>query len=636
MKRAAINRADVVYWALWIAVVTLYLVWPLTHLEAYAWSNDEGLYVQRAALANAGYPLYTETFHNKPPLLIWILQLAFRVAGPTLAVARLTSLCLSLVGFVALGGLVGRLWSRWAGLASAAMLLGLPEIPVRAHAVTSDLPAMAFALVTLWAAASFRRSGRRVWMAASGAAFAGALLIHPLLVYTALPLAAILFLPSVDSPARKTGWLDLTVFLSVMVIAGLLVLAAIDRQAARTWILRYNLSTASNAQRTAPSANLSLIVEYLRQRGVLAWLAIVNLIAFCTTPTSRRGLLTLMAWLFATAITLLVWSPIWTHYLLFLALPLAAVTGAALAAWGQHAIEDLRRGQHLTTWHPALTFFLLAGLLVLIVQRSKEAASTLYIAGGPEWSDERLAAQAFLEEAATPDGFVATDDPLLAFTAGQLVPPPLTGTSYKRIDSGYLAAGDVAESILRYEAQVVLFAKGRLERIPSLEQWVAAVATERRDFGYLRAYRLSPLASAPYPAESRLGSGLRLRGHDLSSDELRPGDTFTVTLFWERDGDVPADYHVFVHLADERDQLWSQHDGPPLMGTYPTSQWAEGLLLPDPHTLEVSPETPPGTYRLVVGMYAWPSLERLLASLPDGSRWPDDRILLAELTITAP
>jgi len=113
------NRwTDMAYWVLWAAAVALYVAWPLTHLEAYAWSNDEGLYAQRAALANEGYPLYTETFLNKPPLYVWILQLAFRMAGRTLAVARLATLCLTLTGFVALAAVVGQLWGRWAGLAS--------------------------------------------------------------------------------------------------------------------------------------------------------------------------------------------------------------------------------------------------------------------------------------------------------------------------------------------------------------------------------------------------------------------------------------------------------------------------------------------------------------------------------------
>jgi len=645
----------------------MYIAWPLVHLEAYAWNNDEGLYVQRAALANAGYPLYTETFLNKPPLLIWILQLAFRVAGPTIAVARLTSLSLTLLGVFALGALVSQLWGRWAGLVSALVLLGLPEVPARAHAVISDLPAMAFALVALGATSSFRRSGRRTWLALSGAAYAAALLIHPLLIYTALPLAVILFLPDLhwtldrpatgraaslplamypspfvgDGAARKTGGLDLAVFLGTAASVGLLVLAAIDRHAFSTWVLQYNYRTASSMQAAASSANWDQIVGYLEQRWTSVWLAVTGAVALCTTRAGRYGLVIAAVWFLATVVTLLVWSPVWVHYLLFLALPLVAVAGGGLAMLGGWVAGGYKREQRPVYWRVALAALALAGLVVFVVERCGETMP--YLTEGPEWSPDRLAARAFLETAVPPDGFVATDDPLLAFAAGRLVPPQMTGASHKRIHSGYLTAGGLVASVLRYRAQVVLFATGRLEQLPAFERWVAAVATGRRDFGPLRAYGLDLPPSAPHTASSRLGSGIELRGYALSDDELRPGDVLTVTLFWRRDGPVPlnADHHVFVHLESalqdtEAGRVWGQHDGPPLLGAYPTSDWTEDLLLPDPHPIKIAPETPPGKARLLVGMYGWPSLERLPAFLPDGSRWPDDRIVLAELEVTEP
>jgi hypothetical protein len=71
-------------------------------------------------------------------------------------------------------------------------------------------------------------------------------------------------------------------------------------------------------------------------------------------------------------------------------------------------------------------------------------------------------------------------------------------------------------------------------------------------------------------------------------------------------------------------------------GYYPTSHWAEGVLLAGRCTLMIDPETPPGEYRLLGGMYSWPSLVRLPAVRPDGDRWPDDLITLAELQVVVP
>jgi hypothetical protein len=172
-----------------------------------------------------------------------------------------------------------------------------------------------------------------------------------------------------------------------------------------------------------------------------------------------------------------------------------------------------------------------------------------------------------------------------------------------------------------------------LERLPGLEDWVASIATERRDFGELRAYQLDLPESNPHLAESRFDSQIKLRGYALSGDELRPGDILSVALLWECDGAVSEDYHVFVHLADEDDHLWGQHDGAPGAGERPTSQWMEGQRVFDTHSVEIGQDVPSGRYRLLVGMYAWPSLERLPVLRSDGGRWPDDRVLLGDVTI---
>lgn len=160
------------------------------------------------------------------------------------------------------------------------------------------------------------------------------------------------------------------------------------------------------------------------------------------------------------------------------------------------------------------------------------------------------------------------------------------------------------------------------------------MAVERRGFGPIRAYRLDPRDTAPVAFASRINRAVALEGYGLSSEKLQAGGVLTVTLYWVADGAIVEEYTVFAHLVDEADQMWGQHDGQPLMGAYPTSRWSEALLLPDPHTLVISPVSPPGRYHLLVGLYRWPSLKRLPAYGPDGTRWPDDRIVLTEVDIT--
>jgi 4-amino-4-deoxy-L-arabinose transferase-like glycosyltransferase len=620
----------VAYWVLWGVVIALYVVWPLAHLNDYLWTNDEGLYMQRAALANAGYPLYTEIYLNKPPLLAWILQSAFLIAGPTVTIARLTALCLTLVGFVATAIVARQLWSKWAGLTAAGVLLALPEVPIRAHVVMADLPALALALVAMAAALRFRRGGWRGWVALSGVAFAGALLIHPLLVYMALPLAIVLFWPAGKS-WRRIVLLDVLIFVGAAAVAGLLVLGAVDRRAFFHWVFQFNYG--AGADLLEPQKNWQRIAGYLKDVGPLVGLSALSAAALGLSPRERRPLSIAVVWWLATVAILMVSSPLQKQYLLFLAFPLAVIAGGGLVAAGGWVLAHVQGGRLLRGWRAVLALLMLIGVVLLVVNRWEETKPCFALAS--EWSADHLAARAFLERQVSPGGLVATDDPFLAFAAGRLVPPSLTELSTKQIKVGNLMANDVEGAILWYRAQAVLFSTNRLERLPGLEDWVASVATERRDFGELRAYRLDLPPSVSLSGPARLGSEIRLSGYALSGNELRPGETLAVMLLWQCETPPSADYHVFVHLVDEEGRVWGQHDGPPAMGSRPTSQWMAGQRVFDVHPVGIE-QIPPGEYHLHVGMYGWPSLERLSASCPDGSRCPNDQIVLTESSVVVP
>jgi len=112
------------------------------------------------------------------------------------------------------------------------------------------------------------------------------------------------------------------------------------------------------------------------------------------------------------------------------------------------------------------------------------------------------------------------------------------------------------------------------------------------------------------PIGANLGDQIGLLSFE-AADSLSPGAEFDVRLYWEARLPPEDDYVVFVHLLDANDQLVASHDGPPMDGRYATSAWLPGEVVPDVHRLALDPQIPPGTYRLQVGMYRWPSLERL-------------------------
>jgi len=155
-----------------------------------------------------------------------------------------------------------------------------------------------------------------------------------------------------------------------------------------------------------------------------------------------------------------------------------------------------------------------------------------------------------------------------------------------------------------------------------------------------RNYAVPPL---DVETNARLGEVVTLLGLQLSpatcdpqagSCELR-STALTVTLVWRAEAEMTTSYRVFLHLLGPDGALLAQSDGEPVNWSRPTTSWVPGEVVLDERVLTVPEGSPAGQYSLEVGMYAWPSLERLPAFRPDGARWPDDRILLTEITLVA-
>ena len=130
-----------------------------------------------------------------------------------------------------------------------------------------------------------------------------------------------------------------------------------------------------------------------------------------------------------------------------------------------------------------------------------------------------------------------------------------------------------------------------------------------------------------------LGESIELLGYSVESepvadgDRLQPGQTITVTLFWQALEPVEGDYTVFVQLLDEAGQVAGQDDGPPVNGRYPTHSWLPRQVVEDETLLTLAPDLPPGEYRIAVGMYELETGQRLEVKDKDGAV-PDNVILL--------
>jgi hypothetical protein len=114
-----------------------------------------------------------------------------------------------------------------------------------------------------------------------------------------------------------------------------------------------------------------------------------------------------------------------------------------------------------------------------------------------------------------------------------------------------------------------------------------------------------------FPLDAQLEGGIRLLGYVVRDEmgqavdaiEVRPGDEVHLTLYWQADARLEADYVVFAHVLDETGWLRGGQDNQPRGGTFPTRAWTPGEWLVDAYRIPLAADAPPGAYTIEVGMY---------------------------------
>jgi hypothetical protein len=172
--------------------------------------------------------------------------------------------------------------------------------------------------------------------------------------------------------------------------------------------------------------------------------------------------------------------------------------------------------------------------------------------------------------------------------------PDLLGL-FPLITPEYPSLGEVLDLALSTDRPLYL-----IKEMPGVE---VKVDVEAED-GLWRVTGPSARGRPEHELDGQLAGAVALDGYDLSPDRPRPGEGFQVSLYWQALRPLQERYHSFVHLIDDSGERVAQSDQQPGGIYYPTTLWRLGERLRDDHYLTVPADAPPGTYRLLVGMYA--------------------------------
>ena len=128
------------------------------------------------------------------------------------------------------------------------------------------------------------------------------------------------------------------------------------------------------------------------------------------------------------------------------------------------------------------------------------------------------------------------------------------------------------------------------------------------------------------------GDRLRLLGYDFPDNSFEAGELIRVAVYWETLAPMATRYRAFMHLVDENGGLWGQHDDDPACRLL-TTDMRPGQRSSRQFRLPIDPQTPPGHYTIILGLYNPDTLERLEIWDAGAEQNVGDHLVLGQITI---
>jgi hypothetical protein len=366
-----------------------------------------------------------------------------------------------------------------------------------------------------------------------------------------------------------------------------------------------------SAFRETFAQNVSVIPEFWQGNMPLILLAGYGLVG----RHRQHGLFwTMLAWLALIIVTLLVQVPLHEQHLQLLLPVLTIMTGLG--------VGDLLRSLRQAHAPGSLRLWLWRGLGVVLLawyvgyfwQIGNEFAPLRRTTTMPLGEDDRMLAE-YLQRFTSPNDCLVTDNLILAFFAGRLVPPDLAEVSSARLRSGYLTYDELVSATEAYGCQIVAPVAKRLHRTRhDFVEWAKGrfVGLWLYD-GETEVLLAQPLAE-PHPLhalQSAFGKQVELVGFDAVQEQAGADKVLYLSLYWRAVQPLTTDYTVFVHLRDGNNNTLVNGDHQPYNNLVPTSRWPVGQAVKETVRLNLPLDLPGGEYRVMVGLYSPDTLERL-------------------------
>ena len=334
-----------------------------------------------------------------------------------------------------------------------------------------------------------------------------------------------------------------------------------------------------------------------------------------------------VAWQLPTVLVFLVLSrQLWARHLVYLLPSISLIFGAAIA-WAIRQPTSDRR----------VTFLFVAGMVAAI-------ALPQVLDDSDEYAREEIGTARLGQMVAAvvpPEAEIVADYPGIAYYGGRTTTKTAAGLSEGAAESGQITGAKLLEEMAAADVHMVLLdnisQNGQLKDMTDYDAFQANVDAHYRLLG--KFYRWYQQLSV-YERDDQPGLGVdfgwtELRAARLGGDRVEAGGALPIDLVWVTKDKIDTRYTAFLHLVGPDGRTWAQGDGLLDNSLYrSTEEWEAHEVVATPLALKVEAGTPPGRYRLELGLYDRNTGKRLDWRVADGRT--GDSYDVGEVLVTVP
>jgi hypothetical protein len=494
--RRVLSWAGALMWHLGVPLAfALLVIFFFPSRTRFEFSTDEGINLMKSMLVNQGYALYGQIWSDQPPLFTYLLTGVFQVFGLKVGAGRFLVLFLSCALLWAAFQLMILIWGKKPALAGALLIFLLPKYLTLSVSTMVGLPALAFAMLSLFALAVWHRRRSSLALLLSAVALSLSVLTKLFTGFLAPIFVLGIALDEYFRWRQTRSWRGLFPPILWGAVFTLLTLGL-----GTWWIGPQNLPQVLDTHLSAPKVDylrdeVYFTINYHLQQG---W-PVLALALLGTVFTLRRRLwlaLYPLAWMLCAYGLLYFHRPVWFHHQLLVTIPAAMLGGVALYEGMRWGVQVIR-----AQFRPDLEGFMRAAALIALLSLMlgyRPPETLTYLRPLPSLATSGLElgplAERFLvrmNKYAPRTHWVVTDLPMYAFRARLPVPPNLVVFSVKRFETGNLTEAEVIDTIREYQPEQILL--GRYE-YPQIEAFIDEGYYMIHSKGLLKLYIRNDLA----------------------------------------------------------------------------------------------------------------------------------------------